>query len=196
MLGSGFQREISPSSGFPNCPDLSHQILTSASLNWLPDCSLDWLAIEVEVNLRPTDSRPACLGVGFPSGANNQIFVLSENCGFLYVGHHLWWKDESLLYSYNCLWPLPEQSLSDPSPAEPTSVLYCLIKDSANLKGQVPLFTSPRNRVAQLYPRALSDLLVASYDLQGCGGSTSINPPPQRNDWQSSQSHVVAYGQS
>jgi hypothetical protein len=34
----------------------------------------------------------------------------------------------------------------------------------------VPVFISPRNRVAQLYPQALGSLFVASYDSQGCGG--------------------------
>jgi hypothetical protein len=44
------------------------------------------------------------------------------------------------------------------------------IQDSQKLEGQVPLFISPRYRVAQLYPQALGFLLVASYDLQGYGG--------------------------
>jgi hypothetical protein len=39
-----------------------------------------------------------------------------------------------------------------------------------NLEGQVPVFISPRNRVAQLYPQALSSLLVASYNSQSYGG--------------------------
>jgi hypothetical protein len=47
---------------------------------------------------------------------------------------------------------------------------YCLIWDSPNLEGQVPIFISPRNRVVQLYPRALGFLFVASYALQGYGG--------------------------
>jgi hypothetical protein len=42
-----------------------------------------------------------------------------------------------------------------PSRAEPVTILYCLIWDSPNLEGQVPIFISPRNRVAQLYPLAL-----------------------------------------
>jgi hypothetical protein len=43
--------------------------------------------------------------------------------------------------------------------------------------GQVPLFISPRNRVAHLHPQALGSLSVAFYDSQGYGGRDS-NPPP------------------
>jgi hypothetical protein len=39
------------------------------------------------------------------------------------------------------------------------------------LGNQVSKSIFPRNRVAQLYPRALGSLLVASYDSQGYGGS-------------------------
>jgi hypothetical protein len=39
-----------------------------------------------------------------------------------------------------------------------------------NLEGQVPVFISPRNRMAQLYPRALGSIFVASYDSQGYDG--------------------------
>jgi hypothetical protein len=46
---------------------------------------------------------------------------------------------------------------------------YCLIWDSPNLEGQVPVFISPRNKVAQLYPRALGSIVVVSYDSQGYG---------------------------
>jgi hypothetical protein len=44
------------------------------------------------------------------------------------------------------------QSLKGPIRTEPVTILYCLIWDSSNLEGQVPVFISPRNRVAQLYP--------------------------------------------
>jgi hypothetical protein len=36
------------------------------------------------------------------------------------------------------------------------------IRDSPNLEGQVPVFISPKNRVAQLYPQQLGSLFVAS----------------------------------
>jgi hypothetical protein len=39
-----------------------------------------------------------------------------------------------------------------------------------HLGGQVPVFVSPRDRVAQLYPRALGSLFFASYDSQSYGG--------------------------
>jgi hypothetical protein len=73
---------------------------------------------EVEVNLRPTASQPVCLGIGIPSGAHDQIFVFCLTIVFLDVGSPLWREDGSVIYSYNCFWAFPEQSLSGPSPAE------------------------------------------------------------------------------
>jgi hypothetical protein len=49
-------------------------------------------------------------------------------------------------------------------------ILLSQIRDSPSLEGQVPVFISRTNRVAQLYPQALGYLLVASYDSQGYGG--------------------------
>jgi hypothetical protein len=43
-------------------------------------------------------------------------------------------------------------------------VLLSQIRDSPNLDGQVPVFISPRKRVAQLYLQTLGSLFVASYD--------------------------------
>jgi hypothetical protein len=48
-------------------------------------------------------------------------------------------------------------------------ILFSPTRDSLNLEGQVPVFISPRNRVAQLYPPAPGSLFVASYDSQGYG---------------------------
>jgi hypothetical protein len=62
------------------------------------------------------------------------------------------------------------QSLNALSHAEPVTILYCLIWDSPNLEGQVPIFISSRNRVAQLYPCALGSLYIASCNSQGYGG--------------------------
>jgi hypothetical protein len=39
-----------------------------------------------------------------------------------------------------------------------------------NLESQVPVYIFARNRVAQLYHRALGSLFAASYDTQGYGG--------------------------
>jgi hypothetical protein len=80
-----------------------------------------------------------------------------------WYGHSPWRQDGSVIYLYNWFWALSEQSLSGRSPAELTAIFYCLIWDSSNLEGQVLVFISPRNRLAQLYHRALGSLFVASY---------------------------------
>jgi hypothetical protein len=49
-------------------------------------------------------------------------------------------------------------------------ILLSQIRDSPNQEGQVPVFISSRNRVAQVYPQAMGSLFVASYDSQGYGG--------------------------
>jgi hypothetical protein len=49
-------------------------------------------------------------------------------------------------------------------------ILMSQIRDSPNLEGQVLVFISPRNRVAQLLPQALGSLFIASYESQGYGG--------------------------
>jgi hypothetical protein len=53
-------------------------------------------------------------------------------------------------------------------PLEPHGqILRSQIPDSPKLEGQVPVYISLKNRVAQLYPQALGSLLVASYYSQG-----------------------------
>jgi hypothetical protein len=42
-------------------------------------------------------------------------------------------------------------------------ILLSQIRDSLNLQGQVPVFISPWNRMARLYPKALGSLFVASW---------------------------------
>jgi hypothetical protein len=98
-------------------------------------------------------------------------------CGFVILLRPLWREDGSVIYLYNCLWALPKQSLLGRSPADLTAIVYSLIWDSPNLEDQVPVFISPRNRVAQLYPRALGSLFVPSYDSQGLRWRYS-NPSP------------------
>jgi hypothetical protein len=50
-----------------------------------------------------------------------------------------------------------------------------------NLEGQVPVFISHRNRVAQLYPQALGSIFVASYDSQAYGGGFVASNAPAYN---------------
>jgi hypothetical protein len=53
--------------------------------------------------------------------------------------------------------------------------LLSQIRASPNLEGQVPLFISPTNSVAQLHPQALGSLFVTSYDSHGYGGGIQVH---------------------
>jgi hypothetical protein len=69
---------IPPGTGFPFC-----RLLRLAGLRWRysnPPVhgSFSVVSLEVEVKLRPTVSQPVRLGVGYPSGARDQFFFLSE----------------------------------------------------------------------------------------------------------------------
>jgi hypothetical protein len=92
-----------------------------------------------------------------------------DSCGFVILWRPLWREDGSVIYC--CCLTSPAQSLSGPSPSGFKTILYCpKFWDSHNLEGQVPVFISPRDRVAQFYPRALGALSAASYHSQGYGG--------------------------
>jgi hypothetical protein len=70
---------------------------------------------------------------------------------------------------------------------------YFTVSDSRppNLEGQVHVFMSSRNRVAQFYPQTVCSFFVASWDSQGYSGGirTSLHTPQ-------SQSHIAIDGQS
>jgi hypothetical protein len=95
---------------------------------------------------------------------------LTDSCGILDAGRPLWREDGSVIYSCNCFWALPEQSLSGPSPPEFMTIFYYLIRDFLTWWARSPYLCPPRNKVAQLYPRALGSLFVASYDSEDYGG--------------------------
>jgi hypothetical protein len=84
--------------------------------------------------LRPTVSRPVCLGVKPHLGPKTRFLLVSGNCWFVDVGRPLWREDGSVVY--NCSWPSPTQSFSGPILAGLMTIFYCL-------EGQVPVVIPP-----------------------------------------------------
>jgi hypothetical protein len=113
--------------------------------------------IEVEVNLRPTVGRPICPGVRHPSGTRDQFFFLLE-ISFRQL-RVCYFVAPSLTRERVC--NLTVQLLLDLARAVTLGLKsrrthgHNLLSHLRlpSLEGQVPVFVSPRNRVAQLYPR-------------------------------------------
>jgi hypothetical protein len=115
--------------------------------------------LQVEVKLRPT----VCLGVRRPSGTRDQFSFLLEIFFrqlrvYYFVAPSLK-RGRVCNLLYNCFWSLPEQSLLGRSPSELRQYFTVTFETPPNLEGQVPVFISPRNTVAQLCPRILGSLL-------------------------------------
>jgi hypothetical protein len=120
-------------------------------------------------------------------GPKTRFLMLSDSCGFRDVGHLLWGEGVCRLQLLMAL----ASAVILGSEFRDTNghILLSQIRDSPNLKGQVPIFITTRNKEAQLYPQALCFLFVASYDSQGYGRGiwTRLHTGDSKNN--SNQSH-------
>jgi hypothetical protein len=110
--------------------------------------------LKIKVILWLTINRPVCLGVKYPSGAQDQISITIRELRVC------WCWEPSLTRERVCLLQLmlalsSAVTLGSESRGTRDRILLSQIRDSLNLEGQVLVLISPRNMVAQLYPEAL-----------------------------------------
>jgi hypothetical protein len=74
--------------------------------------------------LRPTVSRPVCLGISTNLGLTTRFLLMSDRCGLVNVGRSLWREDGSVVC--NCWWSSPAQSFSGRNPVGLAIIFYCL----------------------------------------------------------------------
>jgi hypothetical protein len=123
-----------------------------------------------EIYLRPTVSWSNCLGIEVPSGVHDHNFVF---CWKLCVS---WYSAPSLTRGWVCnllvkmlLGFARAVTLVSNYRRAHDHISLSQVQDSHNLEGQIPVFISPRNKLAQLSHRKLYSIFVASYDSQGYG---------------------------
>jgi hypothetical protein len=139
---------------------LRHYALYMYMLNcfFLHSASRTMDIVKVKVILRPTVCPSVHLGIWDPRPIF-PILDFFDSFRFIDVGRPLWREVGSVLFSF-CE-ASPAQHFSDLSPTGLMSIVYCLyFWNSPNQEGQVPVFISPRNRVAQLYPRPLGSMEI------------------------------------
>jgi hypothetical protein len=115
-----------------------------------------------------------------PLETHDQYYFSTEHLQLWFLCNIL--SDWRMGLSFTIAAGLRQRILGSASRGTHGHILLSHIRDSPNLKDQVPVFISPRIRVVQLYPQALGSIFFASYGSRGYGAN--IRPRPHSSsEW-------------
>jgi hypothetical protein len=136
--------------------------------------------VEDEVNLRPTVSRPVCLGVGHPSGTRDKFFfpfeIFFRQLRVYYFVAPSLTRGRVCNLLYNCFWALPEQSLLGQSSAELKAIFYSHLR-LPQPGGPGPRIYIPQEQGGPVVPPDTGFPFCRLLRLSGLQWRYSIPPP-------------------
>jgi hypothetical protein len=123
-----------------------HSVLGTGSVSFFRWGGM--LKLKLIYNWQSVGQSVLMSGLGPVTNFSFSLKFPSESCGFIIFWCPLWREGGSVIYCTIASGPFQSSHSYVEVPQNSRLYFHCLIWDFPNLQGQVPIFISPRNRVA------------------------------------------------